>query len=160
MNKLMRLSLLIPFLTLVTSNVASAKAYEFLNGDGSNKSEVCIASTVSTAEWGNKAAELGLGEAELKTFTCNGFPIEDFAKQYRGQVQADEAAGPVKVFAFDTETKRTAAQLCVAGSTSNVDLFNAMKENNVAKNNVYLIRCNGMSLKRFSKKFGNKRYRV
>lgn len=160
MKKLAKLSLLIPFIYLVTSNIVNAKPYEFINGDGSNNSAVCIASTTSKADWENKAAEFGLGEAEIKAFSCNGQPIEAFGQQYRNKEQSADVTGPVKVFAFTADTKNTAAQLCIAGSTSNLDLFNAMKKYNVAKNNVYLIRCNGMSLKRFSKKFGNKRYRV
>lgn len=156
----MKLSLLIPFLSLLASGLVSAKPYEFLNGDGSNKSAVCIAATESSAAWESKAAEFGIADAEIKTFSCNGYDIERFAEKYGNKEQAADVTGPVKVFAFESTTKATASQICIAGSTSNVALFNAMKKYNVAKNNVYLIKCNGMSLKRFSKKFGNKRYRV
>lgn len=160
MNKLMKLSLLLPFFYLVSSNVVNAKGFEFLNGDGSNKTSVCVASTVSKAEWESKAASLSISGTELESFNCNGSSIESFGQKYRNKEQAADAEGPVKVFAFKAGTKNTTAQICVAGSTSNTVLFNTLKANKVAKNNVYLIKCNGMSLKRFSKKFGNKRYRV
>lgn len=160
MQKLIRLSLLIPFLFITGTSIVNAKSFEFVNGDGSNKSEVCVAATISKSSWENKAGELQLGDADLQSFTCNGYPIEEFGNQYRGKQQSDESAGPVKVFAFTTDTVRVAAELCIAGSTDNVSLYNAMKKTKTPKNNMYLVRCNGMSIKRFSKKFGNKKYRI
>ena len=160
MNKLIKISLLIPILYLASNTIVNAKSYEFINGDKSNKTAVCVAATVSKAEWESKAAELSVSGAELTSCNCNGFPIEEFGQKYRNKQPSADVESPVKVFAFTAETKHKSAEICVAGSTSNVVLFNTLKAKKVAKNNVYLIKCNGMSLKRFSKKFGNKRYRV
>lgn len=155
MKRLVKSLLLVPVTVLAMFASVSAQA-GFVNIDGSEKSNLCIVATQSEAAFKKEMDAMSLSAADLASFSCNGFPIDRFAEQYRGKVPNEE----VKVFAFSNKTKNTAAKICIAGATSNKALKKAMKAAKLPKQSAYLVKCDGKTLKVFAKEYGNKRFRL
>jgi len=155
MKILIKIFCFVPLLSLAFIGSANAQGVEFINSDGTDNADLCIAATVSNDELLMKTKQLNMSESDLTSFSCNGYSIADFAEKYKNSSEKT-----VNVYTFDSDTKNVVVKLCMAAATSNKALKEAMKEANVAKNDLYLIKCNGKSVKTYAKKNGNKKYRI
>lgn len=115
----------------------TASAVEFINKDGSELSEICIAAAQS-----GKATRTG-------NVQCNGMPIREFAKQF--DTQADAA----KVIVFENVNNAPETQVCIAAATSNEAFEETVTRLNVNTNKV---ECNGSKLNKFAKRY-NKQFK-
>jgi len=149
----------IAVVTLALVASTQAKEEKFVNGDGSAHSEICIAAVHSDNALKAKSKEHGYSSAKISQLSCNGMPIDKFAKMYRNQ-KADADAKPVKVFSFDNEMQNLEADVCIAAASSN-EKYSAIKKGLTKPKGFYrTITCNGMSLTTFAKKYGNKNFKI
>ena len=143
----------------LTSNAVLAENTNFVNGDGSIHSELCIAATQSDQKLKEVAAKRGYSTLKVGQLNCNGMNISKFAKMYRAD-KADKHHKSVKVFSFDSEVKNLEADICIAAATSN-DKYRALREGLTKPVSYYrALTCNGMSLSTFARKFGNKSFKI
>ena len=144
--------LLLSTATLAMVFASTSNAATFVNGDGSNYSEVCIAATVSDEAMKAKAAEFGYSSGDLRSFNCNGLSLEKFGKKYRGK--ASDASKPMKIYAFTAEDDSKETQLCVAAATSK-EMLEQVKKELYGSKSAANVSCNGMSLKEFAKRYSS-----
>jgi len=145
------------FFSVVAVNV-SAKNIEFVNSDGSKQADICIAATISTSALNNKMKELNYNKSELRSFTCNGLPLNKFAKRYK-EKKITPTTEAVQVYSFHNTTESDVANLCIAAATSNAAYMEAKSK--VKKTlDLQSIACNRMSLRKFAKKYGNKAFKI
>ena len=129
----------------------TTQAVEFVNENGSQYSQICIAAAQSPEALKREATAQGLNSFQIKEITCNGLSLKSFAKKYR-QNNSEET---VKVVAFENANKTDVTELCIAAATSN-DAFSDAKAR-LFNNEDVNVRCNGQELVKFAKRF-NKQF--
>lgn len=127
------------------------QAVEFANSDGSKLTSICIAAVESDSAMNAKAKEFGFNEADLKSFTCNGLSLKGFAAKYRNT----KSKGVIKVYAFEKTGDTRETELCVAAATSN-EAYKQVKKDLFKGAQVSEVYCNGLPLKKFAKRYGNR----
>jgi hypothetical protein len=143
MNKIVTAILL----TLAASGVC-AEPVRFINGDGSEITELCIAAATSSSELNVLATRLGVTTFTKGDVICNGMPLNKFARQYR---TVDVPETVIMSFRKNDETPET--ELCYAAVTYSAD-FERIKAAYLRKNeNFDKVRCNNLSLDNFVEKY-------
>jgi len=136
---------------MITGSALAQADYHVVNADGSDLSRLCIAALTPAADMSTAATAAGVGFAELGTVRCNGLSLDRFAAKYRSKSPPVEPVAYVLKGTDDTE----ATALCLAAASSEQEF--------VKVKSLYLstglieaeIRCNGLSLKSFARKYGN-----
>ncbi|MCV2884613.1 hypothetical protein OE749_07890 [Aestuariibacter sp. AA17] len=130
-----------------------AHGVTFTNSDGSNLSAVCIAAAKSDDALREALKQFGFNQRDLDVFTCNGLPIDEFAKRYNDT----EGNDIVRVYAFEAREDNRETQLCVAAATSN-QTFIDVKNRLFGQKRVSDIYCNGIPIEKFARRYGNKQF--
>lgn len=134
-------------LTIMLSMQAAAES-NFVNADGSDLSELCIAATQSRQKMQLVADELGLAPVNQATLACNDMPLHEFVKTYRDNVTNDVA---LYLFQKNDETMET--ELCYAAVTS-LARYQSLKEAYlIGRNQEEQILCNRTPIKRFMQRY-------
>ncbi|GLX77901.1 hypothetical protein tinsulaeT_12410 [Thalassotalea insulae] len=143
-------------LVLMLWSIGAVQAVEFVNADNSINTEICIAATVSDQALKAKAKEYKYSNIQVSQFSCNGLPIDKFAKKYRKSMDASQ----VKVFSFDNTTGSIEAELCIAAAHSSDKFYAVKAELNRPKSYYESITCNDVPLVKFARKYGNKHFKI
>ncbi|BFT30569.1 hypothetical protein D210916BOD24_17450 [Alteromonas sp. D210916BOD_24] len=139
---------------LLFVSVFNAYAVDLVSGDNSNLTAMCIAAATSDEHVDAKAKEFGFSSQELESFTCNGMTLKEFAKEYRD----DTSGTPVVVYTFEETVSSRETQLCIAAAKSNEEYEKVKKD--LFNGNVDSVACNGLSLERFAKRYGNRGFKI
>jgi hypothetical protein len=129
-------------------------AVDLVSGDNSNLTAMCIAAASSDDMVKAKAKEFGFSKKELNTFTCNGMTLKEFAKTYRD----DTSGTPVVVYTFEETVSSRETQLCIAAAKSNA-AYDKVKEE-LFDGKVEKVVCNGLSIERFARRYGNRGFKI
>jgi hypothetical protein len=132
----------------------NAHAVDLVSGDNSNLTAMCIAAASSDEMVEAKAKEFGFSKQELDMFTCNGMTLKEFAKEYRD----DTSGTPVVVYTFEETVSSRETQLCIAAAKSNAAYEKVKKE--LFNGKVEKVACNGLSIERFAKRYGNRGFKI
>lgn len=133
--------------------IAKAEDGKLVNADGKKESAICIDAVKSNMNLRAMSKKYNMGKGKLKAINCNGVALADFVSMHRSE---DKTNTPVKVFSFSNETNNVETELCIAAANSNARLKEVMVKHNKPKQFVENINCNGVLLKQFAKKYGNK----
>jgi len=95
--------------------------------------------------------------AAFHSISCNGMLIADFAEKYKSSEQRSEK---LKVYSFTNDIGSLEAELCISAANSNEHLSSTMKKYGKPKHYVESVSCNGMRIKDFAKKYGNKKIKI
>lgn len=136
--------------SLVTLCASNVQAVNLVSGDNSNLTAMCIAAATSEAAMQAKAEEFGFSKSELKGFSCNGMTLREFAKKYRD----DTSGKPVVVYTFENTGDNRESELCIAAATSN-EAYESAKQR-LFDGKVGMVTCNGLSIEKFAKRYGNR----
>ncbi|MEY4641152.1 MAG: hypothetical protein RLZZ227_1146 [Pseudomonadota bacterium] len=68
---------------------ASAESVRFINGDGSEITELCIAAVIGAPDLNTRAARLGVRNFTTDDVLCNGMPLNEFMRTYRAITEPD-----------------------------------------------------------------------
>jgi hypothetical protein len=60
-----------------------AEAVRFINGDGSEVTELCIAAAIGAPDLNTQASRLGIRNFTSDDVLCNGLPLNEFMRKYR-----------------------------------------------------------------------------
>jgi hypothetical protein len=142
-------------ITLGISSSVLAKDEKFVNADDSKHSDICIAAVESKKALKSKAAEYRYTQAQIDRFTCNGISIEAFAKKYR----SSSSSSPIQVFSFDNSVGSIEADICIAAANSNKEYKKIKATVKKPASFFNTIACNGVPLKVFANKYGNKSFK-
>jgi hypothetical protein len=139
---------------VVGSAASSAGEYKFINADGTNLGQLCIAAAESAAtdpgSLTSLASELGIKPVEVSAVHCNGKSLAAFAKAY----SADKNV-TIKTYSVSIGDQSPASQLCLAALVSSEE-YSKLKEQHFRSMDVQReIMCNGMSMKDFVQKYRN-----
>jgi hypothetical protein len=74
-------------LFVLASAGAHAESVRFVNGDGSEVTELCIAAATSAPDLNTRATRLGIRNFTNDDVLCNDMPLNEFMRKYRN-VQA------------------------------------------------------------------------
>lgn len=75
-----------PAMTLALLAVAAASNAEpvsFVNGDGFEETDLCIAAAIGAPDLNTRATRLGIRNFTNDDVLCNGMPLNEFMRQYR-----------------------------------------------------------------------------
>jgi esterase/lipase superfamily enzyme len=125
----------IAFVALSTS---AANAVEFVNQDGSELSNLCIAAVQDGR----------VNKSQLENLSCNGMPAKTFVKKYR----TTKAKTVSQAIRFESKDNTAESELCVAAATSN-KAYNQTKNRLFGRTDTRQIACNGKSIAVFAKKY-------
>lgn len=142
-------------ITLGISSSVLAGETQFVNADDSKHSDICIAAVESKKALKLKATEYRYSQAQIDRFSCNGISIEEFAKKHRSSSSKKQ----IQVFSFDNSVGSIEADICIAAAHSN-KMYKKIKSS-VKKPASFFnsIACNGVPLKVFANKYGNKSFK-
>lgn len=130
---------LLAAVSIVAVTAPVSQAVEFVNGDGSQISEMCIAAAQSKVAIVNNSSS--------SSIVCNGTSLKNFAKQYRNA----KTQNVVNVIAFESANTAPESELCIAAATSNEAY--AQVKNNINSIAIDSIACNGIELVKFAKRY-------
>ena len=60
-----------------------AESVSFVNGDGSEITDLCIAAATSAPDLNTRATRLGIRNFTNDDVLCNGLPLNEFMRKYR-----------------------------------------------------------------------------
>lgn len=138
-------------LLMITGSGLAQADYKLVNADGSELSQLCIAVATTQDSITKTAAKAGFSLAEIDSVKCNDLPLKRFATKY-GKATAVSPTPTAYVLKASDTSEATA--LCLAAATSEVE-FNKVKSMyfGTAYNIEEEVRCNGIPLKQFARKF-------
>ena len=128
---------------------ANADTPRLVNADGSELSAICIAAITSREAMYDKAAELGVRDFEPAEMRCNGQTLSRFVSLYR-------AASTVKPagYVFSKTDDTPVTELCLAAVRSDQEYLAVKKRHFEDEARIEEeVRCNGMSLANFARKY-------
>lgn len=62
---------------------AAAESVRFVNGDGSEVTDLCIAAVTGAPDLNTRATRLGIRNFTNDDVLCNGLPLNEFMRKYR-----------------------------------------------------------------------------
>jgi ssRNA-specific RNase YbeY (16S rRNA maturation enzyme) len=124
--------------TVIAVNTPVAQAVEFINKDGSELSELCIAAVQT---------ETRVSRFETSDVLCNDMNLRSFVKQYRNTNTQTNA----KAVTFEKANSAPEAELCIAAATSN-EAF-AQISAGFTRTTINSVACNGVELVKFAKRY-------
>lgn len=133
-------AILLVFLIFMSSSSYAAGRVTFTNGDDSKEAQACIDSVVDK------------NYVIKKYIVCNGLPISEFSKKYKRQMARGKKK-TVRVFKLSASDNNVETNLCIAAATSKQMLKDLVKSTGYKRPST--IRCNGMPIKKFAKKYLN-----
>lgn len=68
---------------------ASAESARFVNGDGSEVTDLCIAAATLAPDLNTRATRLGIKNFTNDDVLCNGLPLNEFMRKYRTVTEPD-----------------------------------------------------------------------
>lgn len=141
------------------SSLSFAGSVQPIPSDNSPYTAVCLAALESETALHKELQKQGIAESELYNVTCNGDYLTKFASKYQNSQATHQA--PKRVFAVNgAETE--AASICIAAATSN-QAFSRLKDellNPFEQASLYNVECNGESLTRFARSYGNPEFKI
>ncbi|MDR2213919.1 MAG: hypothetical protein LBE21_09895 [Pseudomonadales bacterium] len=140
--------------TISATSLAKADQH-FVNGDGSPLSGVCLAALDSRDAAISAAAELGMSRRELyEELYCNGMPLERFVRAYRAHEQVVPVQQKVEpIYVLKSGDASALTEVCLA-SVKSREAFNAATAKLDAAITLDEIRCNGLKLTDFARRYG------
>ncbi|MCC2617805.1 hypothetical protein LJ739_16255 [Aestuariibacter halophilus] len=141
-------------LATLSLGATSVHAVNLVSGDNSNLTAMCIAAATSDDAMDAKAKEYGFSKAELESFSCNGMTLNEFAKKYRD----DTSGQAVVVYTFENTGDNRESELCIAAATSN-EAYKEAKQR-LFGGKVGQVACNGLSIDKFAKRYGNRGFKM
>lgn len=137
---------------MITGSALAQADYRVVNADGSGLSRLCIVALTPAADMSSAATAAGMGFAELGSVRCNGLSLDRFAAKYRSKSRPAEPVAYVLKGTDDTE----ATALCLAVASSEQEFVKVKSRYSSTPGLIEAeIRCNGLSLKSFARKYGN-----
>ncbi|MES2624520.1 MAG: hypothetical protein V4628_04525 [Pseudomonadota bacterium] len=152
MNKLLIFSAL-----LIGSSMANASEYRLVSSDNSELSALCIKAVESHEALVESARSIGMEGEDLAELRCNGKTLPIFL----GTLHARENTSTVQTvaYAFNKNDGSELTELCYAAVKSEQE-YEQVKdayfgdEQNIEEE----VRCNGMPLKDFARKYRNRAF--
>ena len=74
---------------LLLASASNADAVRFINGDGSEITDLCIAAAVGAPDLNTRASRLGIRNFTNDDVLCNGMPLNEFMRHYRTVKEGD-----------------------------------------------------------------------
>ena len=150
MNKLLIVSAL-----LLSTSVAQADNYRLVSTDNSALSALCIAASQSKEALIEGAQAIGIKKSDLGELRCNGQTLPVFLSRLRSIENSAEESNPLVTYAFNKTDSSALTELCYAAVQSPQE-FAQVKDKyfNDEANIEKEVRCNGIPLQEFARKYG------
>ena len=68
---------------LALAGSSNAEPVRFINGDGSEVTELCIAAAIGAPDLNTRASRLNIRNFTNDDVLCNGLPLNEFMRHYR-----------------------------------------------------------------------------
>lgn len=127
---------------------AHAESVRFVNGDGSEVTDLCIAAATSAPDLNTRATRLGIKNFTNDDVLCNGMPLNEFMRKYRTIKTPDTV-----IMSFRKTDDSAETELCYAAimfSPGIEDLKAAYLRRHQSFDAVL---CNNMPFERFVEKY-------
>lgn len=127
---------------------AHAESVRFVNGDGSELTDLCIAAATSAPDLNTRASRLGIRNFTNDDVLCNGMPLNEFMRKYRTIKTPDTV-----IMSFRKTDDSPETELCYAAimfSPGIEDLKAAYLRRHSGFDEVL---CNNMPFERFVEKY-------
>ncbi|MDY6983016.1 MAG: hypothetical protein SV422_08005 [Pseudomonadota bacterium] len=95
---------------LALSAVCNAEPLSFVNGDGSEETDLCIAAAVGAPDLNTRATRLGIRNFTNDDVLCNDMPLNEFMRHYRNVKEGESVVTSVRKGAPRVPPVGTAAQ--------------------------------------------------
>jgi len=160
MNKLLIVSAL-----LLSSSMVQAAGYRLVSSDNSELSALCIKAAETKTSIVKSARAIGMQPEEISELRCNGQPLPVFLSKFRNNdnsVTADYGFNKndsALLYTFNKNDNSELTELCYAAVRSEQE-YEQVKDAyfNDEQNIEEEVRCNGMPLKNFARKYRNRAF--
>ena len=149
MNRLLIVSAL-----LLGTSATQAEGYLLVSTDNSELSALCITAVESHESLARSAKSIGMKPEQLDELRCNGQTLPVFLSKFR-----NTESSPAVTYAFNKNDNSELTELCYAAVKSEQE-YRQVKNTyfNDEQNIEEEVRCNGMPLKTFARKYRNRAF--
>jgi hypothetical protein len=135
-------------LFVLASAGAHAESVRFVNGDGSEVTDLCIAAASSAPDLNTRATRLGIKNFTNDDVLCNGMPLNEFMRKYRTIKTPDTV-----IMSFRKTDDSPETDLCYAAIMYSPGI-EALKASYLDRHGSFdTVLCNGMPFERFVEKY-------
>lgn len=95
---------------LALSAGGNAEPLSFVNGDGSEETDLCIAAAIGAPDLNTRATRIGIRNFTTDDVLCNDMPLNEFMRHYRDVKDGENVVTSVRKGAPRVSPVVTAAQ--------------------------------------------------
>lgn len=86
----------IALVLLAVAAAGNAEPVSFVNGDGSEETELCIAAAIGAPDLNTRASRLGIRNFTTDDVLCNDMPLNEFMRHYRSVTEGENVITSVR----------------------------------------------------------------